>query len=384
MAVPCLVAWCGVVCCLQGKSARNRDTMVGPTHTLRTVHQGDGRELEVEVQLVRRNPPARTYWVVVRPATLCMGRLDLREWLCDMAWHTKVESALGTLKHKLGSKDKDGNRSLKSTRSIGSLTRRMSGKSGGSGKGISFMEGPLSPQLGLGTSSKEDGGEEEEEEGEDNLVLSGLARKVRQASFSGGPKAPTTPRSQKEAVHKAAPHDKDVSGSQLMSVDLDQGIKALVGGSPKMALNSMKGPAFGSDGDTALAAALLGGHPSPSLAPPPVVPAAQPVAAAPEVAGVLAPLEEDVLVSFANAQAQGGHAVDPLDRIAHWVLTDGAEYGMAAAPVAGAGQALQAMQGTPAAAAAAAAATSPSKGQVASKRRSHAGMSMDGEEGDGE
>lgn len=49
-------------------------------------------DLEVCVQLVRRLPPARTYWLVVHPVAPRCGRRDLRDWLQDGGWQAQLDA----------------------------------------------------------------------------------------------------------------------------------------------------------------------------------------------------------------------------------------------------------------------------------------------------
>ena len=52
--------------------------------------QGDGEKLELAVQLVKRTPPARTYYLVVHPYAPQCGRGDFREFLREANWQATV------------------------------------------------------------------------------------------------------------------------------------------------------------------------------------------------------------------------------------------------------------------------------------------------------
>jgi hypothetical protein len=45
--------------------------------------------LEVDVQVVRRAPPARTLFLLLHPVNPCAGRPDFREWLDSPDWVSK-------------------------------------------------------------------------------------------------------------------------------------------------------------------------------------------------------------------------------------------------------------------------------------------------------
>ncbi|GFH17172.1 tiny macrocysts protein B [Haematococcus lacustris] len=65
------------------KNTRN-DKQVGPVHVLRTTHLGDATELEVAVQIIRRAPPSRNFYVLMHPHSPSCGRPDFRAWLEQM------------------------------------------------------------------------------------------------------------------------------------------------------------------------------------------------------------------------------------------------------------------------------------------------------------
>jgi hypothetical protein len=48
-------------------------------------------EIELEVQIVRRAPPARTLYLLLHPVNPRCGRPDFREWLDTAGWVSALQ-----------------------------------------------------------------------------------------------------------------------------------------------------------------------------------------------------------------------------------------------------------------------------------------------------
>lgn len=293
--------------------------MLGPTHVLRTVHQGDGAELDVSVQLVKRNPPSRTFWVMVHPNAPNTGRTDLRAWLKDTAWASKVEAALAPLRASHAPGDQGGRRKAPISPSVRSMGKSGQGKAVGKSR-RSSVEVPPSPKQ---NSSMRGDGSEEEAEG-------GLAAKVRKASMSLELKSsPIQKRkvsgllSPKSITPIKSPLARSSPSPQLMNIEVDEfGVEVVEESGNRKA-----------------------GSVSPLLdIPIRISPNLQPIAATPTalVPAKMAPLEEDVLAQLKLMQAAEDGGGEPLNHVAHWVLTDGAEFTNASASSVAAARALNA------------------------------------------
>lgn len=297
---------------LQGSGGQQRDRLVGPTHILQTVHQGDGCALDVAVRVVKRSPPARSFWVVLHPHLPHVGRHDLRDWLSDGAWASKVKSAMAAHAAATSGAHQRSHkpRRVSSISSSSKLSKQGSRTRHGANGAITTKDqDQLSPRDSFFRKSppprvKEGGGEGE-------LVFSALADRMR-----GGAGAPSKAPLKSPRPHQTSPNGgidplpspPIPSSSQLLSPTLDVEI-------------FRSGPTPGAKGGGRV------GSSSPDQAP--LVVMDSPLDGGPMVPGedmVLAPLEEDVLAAHHEAEGLELGAVTSAHRVAHWVRTDGIEF----------------------------------------------------------
>ncbi|KAJ9517430.1 hypothetical protein QJQ45_016809, partial [Haematococcus lacustris] len=128
------------------------DKMVGPVHTLNVRHMGDGADLELSVQIVRRVPPYRNFYILLHPLAPQCGRPDFRQWLYESDGAEPVTGsqsqlpAFGNVMARHSLRNIQGNDSFGSKRSNG---RWVTGAASGRPSFTASHAGGPSPDLGL-------------------------------------------------------------------------------------------------------------------------------------------------------------------------------------------------------------------------------------------
>ncbi|GFH16185.1 tiny macrocysts protein B [Haematococcus lacustris] len=128
------------------------DKMVGPVHTLNVRHMGDGADLELSVQIVRRVPPYRNFFILLHPVAPQCGRPDFRQWLYESDGAEPVTGsqsqlpAFGNVVARHSLRNIQGNDSFGSKRSNG---RWVTGAASGRPSFTASHAGGPSPDLGL-------------------------------------------------------------------------------------------------------------------------------------------------------------------------------------------------------------------------------------------